>query len=349
MDAKPRDPETAPRKWARARKTHASKEPGNYAGAFGLLLMLLGVAGYLIERPPGVLDFGELWGWVLAAAGFALCLWGVVHEWRGPRRRSALLPGVAGIVFAWWLGWAAAEQTRLVYTPVSVSYEGDGTRFDGLLYLPRTERPTAGVVIAPGRDELSARSMRSLGRSLARSGVAALVYHRQGWGRPPRPVDARSRMALAEDVARAARFLAGRPRVDGERVGVLAFGEQGWALPLAAELDPAMSFAVLASTPVPWPDGLTPPRVPTLALYGTAEGGAEGLGVAYEASAVLEREGHPDSRVRVFIRAGELLQDPGDFGTWIQPRYASGMVDFVATWVSTRPPDPWAEVASTTP
>ena len=338
-----------PSLWHRARQSNASKEPGNSAGAAGLILVILAMAGYLIERPPGVVDFGETWGWMLGALGLGLCVWGVIHEWKGPRRRSALTPGVAGIVFAWWICWVAAEQTRLIYSPQSVTFEENEAQFEGTLYLPRAGRPTSGVVILPGRDRLRPRAMRSLGRSLARSGVAALVYRRTTWSRTPRPTDERSRNDLAADAARAARFLAGRARVDGERVGLMAFGEQGWVLPAAVEMGPAVSFVVLASTPLPMPDGLEPPQVPTLALYGTKDPVINGLGTAYTASDWLQRDGHPDNRVRVFIRAGHLLEAPGDFGMWIQPRYALGMVDFIANWMSTRPPDPWSQVAERRP
>lgn len=338
-----------PPRWRRKRVSKASKEPGNSAGAAGLLLVILGTAGYLIERPPGILDMGEHAGWVLWAAGLALCLWGVIHEWRGPRRRSALTPGVAGIVFAWWLGWVAAEQTRLVYTPQAVRFEQEGARYEGTLYLPRAGRATSGVVVLPGRGPLRPRALRSLGRSLARSGVAALVYRRADLAGTPRPLDVRTRDELARDGARAVRFLAGRPRVDANRVGVMAFGEQGWVIPTVSGHTPAVSFAVLASTPLPAPDSLAPPRVPTLALYGTDDAVVPGVPTAYRASEWLKADGHPDHRIRVFIRAGHLLEAPGDFGMWIQPRYARGMVDFVANWMSTRPPDPWNQVASRDP
>lgn len=346
-DHRPEAPETRPPgRWRRARKSTASREPGNSAGAAGLLLVVLGTAGYLIERPPGLLDMGENLGWGLWLAGLALCGWGVIHEWRGPRRRSALTPGIAGIVFAWWLGLVAAEQTRLVYIPQSVSFQQDGASYEGTLYLPRAGRSTSGVVILPGRDALRPRAMRSLGRSLARNGVAALVYGRADLAGTPRPLDQRTRDELAQDAARATRFLAGRPRVDGNRVGLMAFGEQGWILPAAAARSPAVSFVVMASTPLPVPDSTAPPEVPTLVLYGTSDPVLSGTATAYQAAAWLGEDGHPDHRIRVFIRAGHLLEAPGDFGMWIQPRYARGMVDFVANWMSTRPPDPWNQVAA---
>lgn len=335
-----------PAQWRRARKSNASKEPGNSAGALGLLLVVTGTAGYLIERPPGFLDLGERWGWALWVGGLAFCIWGVIHEWRGPRRRSALTPGIAGIVFAWWLGWAAAEHTWLVYTPQTVGFVEAGADFTGTLYLPRTERPTSGVVVLPGRGALRPRALRSLGRSLAREGVAAMVYGRADLAGTPRPLDGRTRDELARDAARAIRYLAGRPRVDANRVGVMAFGEQGWVLPSVPEHSPAVSFVVLASTPMPIPEGVAPPSVPTLALYGTGDSVVPGVPSAYQASEWLSEGGHPDRRIRVFIRAGHLLEAPGDFGMWIQPRYARGMVSFVANWMSTRPPDPWNQVAS---
>ncbi len=337
------------RLWFRSRPGARDREPGNRAGGAGLIVLLVGAAGYLIERPPSALDFGEQWGWTLVFGGFALCVWGVVREWRGPRRRSALLPGVAALTFAWWLGWVAAENTVLIYRSQPVEFTRDDIRYRGLLYLPRAERPRPGIAFLPGRDHQAPRALRSMARSLARAGIAALIYERSSdWQRPPRPIDDRSRQALALDAARAARFLAGQTAVAGGRVGLMGYGEQGWVLPAAAESSPSVSFVVSVSTPLPLPDSVKPAEVPTLAMYGTGDPDFDGLAAAYQASGLLTDEGHPDSRVRVFIRAGRSMQAPSRYGNWFRPRYAHGLVDFVAHWVSTRRPGLPTELAQGT-
>jgi hypothetical protein len=86
-------------------------------------------------------------------------------------------------------------------------------------------------------------------------GWAVLTYDKRGGGESTgTPVNDmatdESLRALAGDAAAGAAWLAARPDIDAARLGLAGYSQAGWTIPLAAEAQPAVRFAIILSGPV---------------------------------------------------------------------------------------------------
>ena len=89
---------------------------------------------------------------------------------------------------------------------------------------------------------------------LLHHGLAVLAYDKRGVGQSggtypgesPHPFTIDT---LARDAEAAVHFLATRPEIDHDRIGLAGHSQAGWIIPLAASREPAVRFAVVFSGP----------------------------------------------------------------------------------------------------
>jgi uncharacterized protein len=113
-----------------------------------------------------------------------------------------------------------------------VTFDSDGHRLVGVLYLARGEEPKPTVLLLHGCPGLEKNL--DLAVRLRDRGWNALLFHYRGcWGSAGR-YDLRT---IPRDVTVAVDYLAARPRVDAGRIAVLGHSLGGWAALVAAAAD----------------------------------------------------------------------------------------------------------------
>jgi len=124
-----------------------------------------------------------------------------------------------------------------------VTFDSDGHRLVGVLYLARGEEPKPTVLLLHGCPGLEKNL--DLAVRLRDRGWNALLFHYRGcWGSAGR-YDLRT---IPRDVTAAIDHLAGCPRVDADRIAVLGHSMGGWAALVTAAVEPRLqSIAVYGS------------------------------------------------------------------------------------------------------
>jgi uncharacterized protein len=116
-----------------------------------------------------------------------------------------------------------------------VTFDSDGHRLVGTLYLARGDEPKPTALLAHGCPGLEKNL--DLAVMLRDRGWNSLLFHYRGcWGSAGR-YDLRT---VPRDVQAAAGFLARCPRVDPDRIAVVGHSLGGWAAILAASAEPRL-------------------------------------------------------------------------------------------------------------
>jgi dienelactone hydrolase len=142
------------------------------------------------------------------------------------------------------------------FTSENLRFSGPGTVLAGTLVTP--PKIIAAVVLVQG----SGQTQRMLGfaNALARQGIAALTYDKRGVGESSglyagpevgtNNVEPSNLQLLAGDAAAAVRELTRRLPPGHGPVGIIGFSQGGWIVPLAAKINPDITFMVLWSGPL---------------------------------------------------------------------------------------------------
>jgi uncharacterized protein len=116
-----------------------------------------------------------------------------------------------------------------------VTFDSDGHRLLGVLYLARGEEPKPTVLLLHGCPGLEKNL--DLAVRLRDQGWNSLLFHYRGcWGSAGR-YDLRT---VPRDVTAAVDYLAGCPRVDSARIAVLGHSMGGWAALVTAAAEPRL-------------------------------------------------------------------------------------------------------------
>jgi uncharacterized protein len=116
-----------------------------------------------------------------------------------------------------------------------VTFDSDGHRLLGVLYLARGEEPKPTVLLLHGCPGLEKNL--DLAVRLRDQGWNSLLFHYRGcWGSAGR-YDLRT---VPRDVTAAVDYLAGCPRVDSGRIAVLGHSMGGWAALVTAATEPRL-------------------------------------------------------------------------------------------------------------
>jgi dipeptidyl aminopeptidase/acylaminoacyl peptidase len=132
-----------------------------------------------------------------------------------------------------------------------VTFDSDGHRLVGVLYLARGEEPAPTVVLLHGCPGLE-KNM-DLAARLREAGWNSLVFHYRGcWGSAGRY----DLLSIPRDVTAAVDYLAGCPRVDPGRIAVLGHSLGGWAALVTAAAEPRLCAVAVYGAPARLGGGL---------------------------------------------------------------------------------------------
>ena len=155
---------------------------------------------------------------------------------------------------------AAPKPSALPWSaPATVSVTTEQRRFgngdaelSGTLYLPRSQRPVAAVVVTHSASSpLRTSSLyQHLGTMLPALGMAVFVYDRRGSGRSGTQDAGGDFALLADDAIAAVKSLKADPRIDPLRIGTWGLSQGGWISPLAASRSTDIAFVIAVSAPV---------------------------------------------------------------------------------------------------
>ena len=146
--------------------------------------------------------------------------------------------------------WAAAATTEILVE--DRRFASNGTELGGTLYLPRSGKPVAAIVVTHSASSpLRGASLYDhLKKMLPALGIAVFVYDRRGSGQSG-TVDAGGNYAiLADDAIAAVKSLKADPRIDPRRIGTWGLSQGGWISPLAASRSPDIAFVISVPAPV---------------------------------------------------------------------------------------------------
>jgi uncharacterized protein len=125
-----------------------------------------------------------------------------------------------------------------------VTFDSDGHRLVGVLYLARGEEPKPTVLLLHGCPGLEKNL--DLAVRLREAGWNSLLFHYRGcWGSAGR-YDLRT---IPRDVTAAVDYLVGCPRVDAGRIAVLGHSLGGWAALVTAAVEPRLRAVAVYGAP----------------------------------------------------------------------------------------------------
>ena len=125
-----------------------------------------------------------------------------------------------------------------------VTFDSDGHRLLGILYLARGNDPKPTVLLLHGCPGLEKNL--DLAVRLREAGWNSLVFHYRGcWGSAGRY----DLLSIPRDVTAAVDYLAGCPRVDLGRIAVLGHSLGGWAALVTAATEPRLRAVAVCGAP----------------------------------------------------------------------------------------------------
>ncbi|MCP3978374.1 MAG: alpha/beta fold hydrolase [bacterium] len=205
------------------------------------------------------------------------------------------------------------------YREEDVEYGNGKIRLGGTLAIPDGDGPFPAVLLISGsgpqnRDSelFGHRPFHVWSDQLARAGVAVLRVDDRGVGDSSGDIASSTTEEFAADALAGVHFLAARPEIDAQRVGLLGHSEGGVVAPLAASRSDDVAFVVmLAGTGVPGDETL----YRQMELISRAAGvSGEPLKQLLDAQRVLIRavlKGKDDATVRKAMRELVVTQNGG--------------------------------------
>ena len=189
----------------------------------------------------------------LSALLAVICSWRTRADARSTMARTAMFTTLAAAVF----GATAWSRQNAGLATERVRFVSDGDTLVGTLIRPSTAAPLPGIVLAQGSLKLPHRAYAPLAAALARQGFSVLNYDRRGVGKSAGgdKLDQRNNAGekylrqLGRDLAAASRALRERTDVDPTRIGFYGISQGGWIIPIAAQIDTQVAFALIVSGP----------------------------------------------------------------------------------------------------
>jgi len=128
-----------------------------------------------------------------------------------------------------------------------VSFEDGPVTLAGTLVRPASNGLAPAVVFVHGSGPEGRWASRYLAFTLARAGIASLIYDKRGVGGSTGDWRSAGFEELAADARAAVRFLRTRPGIDSARVGIHGHSQGGTLAPLVAARNPEVKFVVASS------------------------------------------------------------------------------------------------------
>lgn len=202
------------------------------------------------------------------------------------------------------------------YVAEDVAFDSaPGVRLAGTLTLPKGKGPFPAAVLITGsgaqdRDEaiMGHRPFAVLADALTRRGIAVLRTDDRGFAKSTGDFAKATSEDFATDTAAAVTFLAGRPEIDGKRIGLIGHSEGGIIGPMVAAADPRVAFVVMLAGPgVPSRELMTAQREAVSRTAGnSAESTARNEAIMGRVEAALAQpgKGGTEEAAKVLLDAG---------------------------------------------
>lgn len=151
------------------------------------------------------------------------------------------------------LQWLEKGQPPITASKVDFVYENvefasGNVQLAGTIVLPISAGPHPGVVVVHGSGPQTRHMVRLYAESLARRGIATLIYDKRGTGQSSGHWES-DYENLAEDALAGVKLLQAHPNVHSHQIGLCGASQAGWIIPLAAARSEAVAFAVLLVSP----------------------------------------------------------------------------------------------------
>lgn len=191
---------------------------------------------------------------LLALAGACWSGWRLVRgkERLGRVSRIALMASVIlGLGCALW----TYQSQFSAYREQLLSFDSNGAKLVGTLYLPKSGGPFPGMVLVHGSGKFPRHLYHVWADHFVRRGFAVLIYDKRGVGPSGGEYESENNTSrknieiLSNDAANALTALATRPEVDPPHVGFWGISQAGWIVPRAAMINPRCTFMLLLSAP----------------------------------------------------------------------------------------------------
>ncbi len=127
------------------------------------------------------------------------------------------------------------------HTPEGLALAGELTITGG------AGRKVAGIVLCQGLSGVKEKVMPEIASDFGSAGFACLAFDYRGFGESEGARPRLFPLERADDIRHAVTFLAARPEVDPERIGLYGLSYGGTVVPWAAAFDPRVKAAVAVS------------------------------------------------------------------------------------------------------
>lgn len=146
------------------------------------------------------------------------------------------------------------KRTPALRVPISkerVRFKSGDVELEGTLVRPAGGHAIPAIVCIHGSDQPTREvwEYRGIGHALARSGFAALIYDRRGYGASDGEEKGVTFDDLAADAIAAAALLKGRADIRSDKIGIYGASQGGWVGPLAARRSDLFAFVIAQSGP----------------------------------------------------------------------------------------------------
>jgi len=152
-----------------------------------------------------------------------------------------------------WLGAAGALTWSIIlqwftYSIIPIQAKNGEMTLAGTLYQPTGDDEIfPAIVFLPGPGTSERKDYRDLAKYVCRHKIAALIYDKRGCGESTGKTLAGGFPAYAEDAAAMIWALRSEMGIDPQRIGVFAYDEAGWVVPLLFEQISNIASLVLVS------------------------------------------------------------------------------------------------------
>lgn len=300
----------------------AQSDPEALDGSFRLETGEVVTGGYMVEG-------GDLWvyidtenvrrGGVFERNGMTLRALPAM----GAETTVEFLPGRDGRIdqLVWTEGAESLAGERVFpHSSETVRFTSeDGTVLEGRLLLPRTEGPHPAVVSVHGSGPVN-RYGGTFHTFFLKHGVAVLAYDKRGYTSDPSAWQEPDFAEMSADAAAAARYLATRPEIDDDRLGMMGSSQGGWTAPRAAITAPEVDFLILRA-------GAALSGAETVLHEVRQEVRAEGVsGIQLDLAMDLRREVYRVAMAGQSIEAADRLVEPYLNERWYEQAFGDGPI-----------------------
>ena len=147
--------------------------------------------------------------------------------------------------------------SRVLYTSEDITFtSADGIKLAGRLSVPESSSPVPAFMMLHGSEQGTRDNFgnKVMAHYMISRGFAILNYDKRGVGdsegtyqEAPSPANLQRHV---DDALAGVEYLASRPEIDAQRIGLIGFSQAGWVIPLAASQSDVITHVVILSGPV---------------------------------------------------------------------------------------------------